>query len=369
MQLLLAISVVGVTIVSSEAQSVASASDAWVQQLHEEAQAAERRGDLDTAIDKYEALIRSAPEIAAAYNNLGALYFKRREYAKAADVLRRGLKMNPEMPSATALLGMALFEEGDVKNARAPLEAALQSNPKDNNIELFLVNDLTRLGEFEAAAAHLEQLKTRAPNNQQVWYLLANVYTQLAQQALAKMNSLDPNSVWAHEITGEIMENMKNYPAALAEYKKAVEAAPRQPGTHYKLGDLYWSLYRWDEATHEFEAELSNDPGNCMAQWKIGDTLLQQSKDPEQALTDITKALSACPNLTEARFDRGRALLRLHRYEEAIADLQAAEQTNPNEPTIHFSLAQAYRAVGRAAEAKEEMQTFSKLDASVRESG
>ena len=32
-----------------------------------------------------------------AYNNLGALYFRQRNYAKAAAVLEQGLKVNPGM--------------------------------------------------------------------------------------------------------------------------------------------------------------------------------------------------------------------------------------------------------------------------------
>jgi tetratricopeptide (TPR) repeat protein len=180
------------------------------------------------------------------------------------------------------------------------------------------------------------------------------------------MNAIDPNSVWAHEVSGEVMESMKNYDGALVEYKKAVEVAPRQPGTHYKLGDLYWSLSQWDNAAHEFQAELANDPGNCMAQWKTGNVLVQQSVRPEEALVNIDKALAMCPNLAEARLDRGRVLLKLHRAQEAIADLEAAAKANPSEPTVHYSLAQAYRAVGRAQDAQSQMQTFSKLDANAR---
>jgi tetratricopeptide (TPR) repeat protein len=348
------------------AQSAMGEDDPRLQQLYTQAKAAESSGDLAGAAAKYESMIEIAPRLAVAYNNLGAVYFKEREYRRAAAVLEKGLKINPAMPSSSALLGMSLFEMGEYAKGRPHLETALHANPKDTHIELFLVNDLTRLGDFEGAAAHLTQLSNREPQNQQIWYLLGKVYTQLAQQALAKMNAIDPNSVWTHEISGEIMEGMKNYDGALIEYKKAVEAAPKQPGAHYKLGDLYWSLSEWDEATREFEAELANDPGNCMAQWKLGDILLQQSLRPEEALADIDKSLAMCPNLVEARSDRGRLLVRLHRNEEAIPELQAAIQANAKDPTSHFALAQAYRALGRTQEAQREMQLFSKLDAETR---
>lgn len=348
------------------AQSESAANDPQVEKLYADAKADEAGGDLAGAIAKYKSILRVAPSVGPAYNNLGALYFKQRDYAKAAAVLQQGLKVDHKMVSASALLGMSLFQMGEYADARPHLERALRANPMDNNIELFLINDLTRLGEFERASADLQQLASRQPRDPHVWYLLGKVYTQLAQQALTKMNAIDPNSVWAHEISGEIMESMKNNDGALIEYKKAVEVAPHQPGTHYKLGDLYWSLSQWDDATQQFQAELVNDPGNCMAQWKIGDMLLLQSIKPEEALADVDKALAMCPKLTEARSDRGRILLKLHRNEEAIADLQTAAKANPTEPTIHFALAQAYRALGQTQQAQSEMQIFSRLDASAR---
>jgi tetratricopeptide (TPR) repeat protein len=155
---------------------------------------------------------------------------------------------------------------------------------------------------------------------------------------------------------------MKNYDGAIVEYKKALEIAPKQPGLHFKLGDLYWSLSQWDNATEQFQQEQAIDPRNCMIEWKLGDILLQKSVEFEEALSRVDKALAACPNLTEARADRGRILLKLHREQEAIPELLAAEKANPNEPSTHFLLAQAYRATGRAEDAANEMKSFTQLE-------
>jgi tetratricopeptide (TPR) repeat protein len=348
------------------AAAQSSASQASIAELHDQAAESERRGDLAGAARRYEEILRLDPTIAAAYNNLGAIYFKEREFDKAAVILEKGLRVDARMASATALLGMSLYESGKYAEARPKLEAAYNANRADANVEMFLANDLTKLGDFEAAAIHLQRLADRQPNNQHVWYLLARVYMQLGRQALTKMNSIDPNSVWAHEISGEILEGMKNYDAAIVEYKKAVEAGPREPGAHYKLGDAYWSLSQWDNATPEFKAELANDPNNCMAQWKLGDILIRQNARPEEALGDVEKSLAMCPNLTEARVDRGKLLIQLHRNEEALRDLQTAEKATPDDSQVHFLLARAYRALGRGADAQSEMQIFSKLEESAR---
>lgn len=337
-----------------------------VESLHAEAKSAEDSGDLDTAAAKYQEILKLDPSLGPAYNNLGALYFKQGRFRDAANTLERGLKVDPHMSSASALLGMSLFQMGDYGKAKPRLETALAANPTDRNLELLLVNDMTKLGDFQTAASHLQHLAKLEPHDIQVWYLLGKVYMQLSEQALGKVNEIGPGSVWSHEISAELMESMKNYDGAIIEWKKAQEVAPKQPGLHFKLGDLYWSLSQWDNATEQFKQELAIDPNNCMVQWKLGDVLLQKSVEPEQAVARIDKALAACPNLIEARTDRGRLLLKLHREQEAIAELKTVEKSNPAEPSTHFLLAQAYRATGRSDEAQTEMKMFSELEGKAR---
>src|SRR5260370_21275802 len=162
------------------------------------------------------------------------------------------------MFSAAALLGISRYEMGDYAGARASLEAAVRGKRKDNKAELNLANDLIKLGELDLGAEHLRKLSERQPGNQEIWYLLGKVHMKLSEQALSKLNEIDPNSVWVHEISGEIMEGMKNFDGALIEYKKAVEMAPEQSGAHYLLGNAYWSLRMWDPATEQFKMELVN---------------------------------------------------------------------------------------------------------------
>jgi len=350
----------------STARAADPASDRRIEQLHDEASDLQSKGDLAGAAAKYEAMVRLAPRLSPAYNNLGSLYLQLGNYPKAIEMLEKGLKVNPNLPSAAALLGMAYFQQGDYRAARQRLEEAAHANPGDANAAMFLVNCLTKLGEFQAAARTLEQLAQKQPRNPQLWYLLGNVYLQLSESALAKVNEIDPNSIWAHQISSDMAEGVKNYDGAILEMKKALALAPRQPGLHYKLGDLYRETGQLDAAFAEFSAEQANDPNNCRVAWKLGDVLLLQSLRPEEALGDVDRALAACPDLTEARLDRARLLVKLRRFEEALPDLLASAKATPAEPSIHYLLVQAYRALGRAEDAQAEMRVFSQLDEAAR---
>jgi tetratricopeptide (TPR) repeat protein len=338
-----------------------TADDPRIDQLYVAAKAAQARGDITGAINNYEELLRAAPHLAPAYNNLGMLYLNEHNYPKAAEILRAGLAINPHMPSASALLGMALFESGNYAESRSALDAALKANPADDNAELLLAKDLIQLKDIDAASAHLRLLSQRDPQNQEVWYLLGEIYMQLSEQALAKMNAIDPASPLVHEVSGEMMEDMKNYQGALVEYKRAVEMAPDRAGTHYRLGNLDWKLSQWDDALAEFHAELKNDPYDCSAWAQTGNILITQQSQPETGLADVEKALQLCPDLAQAHVDRGNALVKLGRNQEAVVELKVAARENPEDPMPHFLMARAEKALGDNSQANAEMQIYAAL--------
>jgi predicted Zn-dependent protease len=332
-----------------------------VQRLYAEANAASQSGDDAGAIEKYRSIIKLAPHLAAAYNNLGALYFDQHDYAQSAKILQRGLELNPNMPTAAAILGMSYVQLGENDKAEPLLRKALRANPKDDKIEMMLARTLINEKKLDEAARHLNDFLARNPKDQQAWYLLGKTYLQLSEDSLKKINEIDPDSVVAHEIAGEIDESMHNYDLALVEYKKAVDLAPEKPGTHMHMGDAYWYIGKWQSAQTEFRAELKNDPYNCMAHWKLANAILEANDSNDEALSEANAAIERCPALMQARVDRARALVRLGKQPEALPDLLMAEKDSPREPSIHFLLANVYRSQGKSAEAQKEMQTYGTL--------
>jgi tetratricopeptide (TPR) repeat protein len=332
-----------------------------VQQLYAQAQAAQQRQDIPTAIEKYREMIRLAPHLAAAYNNLGRLYFNRRDYEHAAQTLSHGLKLNPNMPTASAMLGVSYLETGQVQKAEEPLETALRANPKDPLVQMALAKVLIRLYKYDEAVNQLKTYTEENPRDQEAWYLLGKTYLQLSENSLGKINQIDPNSVVAHEVAGEIDESMHNYDGALVEYKKAIDLAPDQPDPHIHMANTFWSISKWDSARTEFQAGLAHDPNNCSAHWKLGNTILEANGDLGEALTHLNKAVELCPELMQARVDRARAMIKTGKHDDALPDLLLAEKESPDEPSIHFLLASVYRTQGKTAAAQEETRTYGRL--------
>ena len=228
---------------------------------------------------------------------------------------------------------------------------------------------LIHLRKYSEAADALKNYTQRNPGDQEAWYLLRKTYLQLSEDSLGKINQIDPGSVVAHEVAGEIDESMHNYDGALVEYKKAAEMAPHRPGTHLHLANAFWSIGKWESARGEFEAELTNDPNNCSALWKLGNTILEANGAPADALSQLNKAVERCPELMQARVDRARANIKLGKPDEALPDLLLAGKDSPDEPSIHFLLASVYRSQGKTAEVQKELRTYGRLQREASEAG
>lgn len=332
-----------------------------VQALYAQAKAAQQRGDNAAAIEKYRDMLKLAPHLAPAYNNLGRLYVNQHDYAHAVETLEQGLKLNPDMPTASALLGLSYAQLGESDKAEPLLEAAVRANPNDDAFTMALARTLIHLKKFDEAVPYLKSFLDRNPKDQQAWYLLGKTYLQMSEAALGRINQIDPNSATAHIVAGEIDESMHNYDGALVEYKKAIDINPQLPGSHEHMGNTFWLTAKWDSAQSEFKAELANDPNNCTARWKLANAMLEANGSPQDALTELNRAIELCPTLMQARVDRARALVKLNKDDEALPDLQMALKENPDEPSIHFLLSTVYRAQGKSAEAQQEMHTYGRL--------
>ncbi len=332
-----------------------------VEGLYAAAKEAEAHNDTDGSIRRYQEILRLEPSLAPAYNNLGSIYYDAGQYRKAIEVLLAGLRRDPKMASSHAILGSAYLAVGESRKAIEQFSLAVKENPSDARSEDLLEQTLISEQEYPAAAERLRARVSRSPGDQDAWYRLGNVYLQMSQDALSRAEKINPDSPVAHELQGELQENLRNLNAAQQEYELAVKEAPDKPGTHEHLGNIFWIQDLWPQAEVEYRAELVNDGANCRVQWKLADSILNANESQEEAMKFLETAVARCPDLMQARVDRARALVGLGRAPEALDDLLLAEKADADEPTIHFLLEKVYRAEGKNAEATAEREAFGML--------
>ena len=170
------------------------AQDDRVSQLYSEAHSAETAGQFPLAIEKYQQILKLAPKLAAAYNNLGRLYYQHGQLEEAVRALSRACELNAKLAPPRALLGFAYFQMGDYKSASRELAVASKLNPADRNVSLFLARSLLKSGELTQAEHLIESLEKESPDNPEVLYTAGQIYSDLAEQVIGKIQTVDPNS-------------------------------------------------------------------------------------------------------------------------------------------------------------------------------
>lgn len=105
-------------------------------------------------------------------------------------------------------------------------------------------------------------------------------------------------------------------------------------------------------ALRNFEKALKLNPDFVDAWVRKGVTLMDLGETYE-AQVALNRAVKLSPRLFKARYNRGKCLLHLKYYEEAIADFQQAAGIKPRHAATHEYLAEAFRAIGEEELARQ----------------
>jgi tetratricopeptide (TPR) repeat protein len=136
-------------------------------------------------------------------------------------------------------------------------------------------------------------------------------------------------------------------PELRALFAELAKSPDLPPGLAEALGTAAALSGDLSQARKYLRMAIAADPGNAVSWNNLAYVLLQTPDPPlDEALDATNKALTLVPNDYRFRQTRGEVLVKLHRWQEAVDDLEFALNGAPDAPTIHQSLAQAYEALG-----------------------
>jgi tetratricopeptide (TPR) repeat protein len=144
----------------------------------------------------------------------------------------------------------------------------------------------------------------------------------------------------------------EKYSAAVGELRAAIAIHPEIRGAYYQLGFALFQLQSFKEAETAFTKELDFQPPDPYSLYYLGRIRADRGQR-EQSISFFEKSLGAAEVL-DVRQRLGSTYLALGRLDGAIHFLEASVRTRPEDGSLHYLLARAYRQKGRTAEAKTE---------------
>ncbi|HYA25619.1 MAG TPA: sulfatase-like hydrolase/transferase [Terriglobales bacterium] len=112
-----------------------------------------------------EEVLRMDAKSPIALVQLGQLELSEKNYAKAADYLRRAVESRPNDTTTTFDYGRALYLSGDLAGAREALQTSLKLDPNQFPARLLLGETCLKLNDFNAAEDQLEAALLLQPKN------------------------------------------------------------------------------------------------------------------------------------------------------------------------------------------------------------
>ncbi len=324
------------------------------------------RNDLQGAVKELQGAVRLDESDAEAHGRLGLVFRRMGRFPDAASSLARAIKLRPD-PRFKVLLAFTYQDLGQYGKAVPLLSetfGAEQKVPIKLVIGQRLVECNLAIGFADEALPTVQTLRQIAPEDPNVLYLASKVYMSLWNGAFQTLLTKAPNSYQVRLIQAEALEAQGRFGEAVHEYRGVMQAEPRLHEIRYRLGRALL-LSQPDgkadtEAQAEFEKVLEGSPLHVEALTEIGEIHLRGGRR-EEALRWFAEAFRVRPAAVPPRVGLAKALIAEKQWAKALEQLEPAVKAAPNDPSIHYNLMLAYRGSGRAAEAKQALETFERL--------
>jgi tetratricopeptide (TPR) repeat protein len=330
--------------------------------------AMEQQGKLPEAEAAWRAVLKAHPSSAEAYGHLGLLEARQEHYKEAVPLYRKALALNPAMPGLRLNLGLALFKGGELKPALEQfqlLKTKTPAGPDAQRMTILIGMSEYGLGEYAAASRSLKEAAAADTQNLQLRLALAHscLWSKQYQCVLDTYHeilTLNAESAEADMLAGEAEDELKNPTGAIAQFRAAVKADPKEPDVHFGLGYLFWSQKQYAESVSEFQAELVNNPKHAQAMLYMADAEMQMNH-PELSAPLLKKAVAIDDKLELGHLDLGILAADAGRNDEALRELSQAAKLAPDDVDPHWRLGRLYRKMGRKDEAKAEFDKANSL--------
>ena len=147
------------------------------------------------------------------------------------------------------------------------------------------------------------------------------------------------------------------YADALAEAHQALALDPSWGHAHGILGLLAFSVeWNWAEAEKHFLTAIEANPSDANVRGLYAQMLMLQNR-LGAALNEARIAQKLEPLNPSRRNAISVVLYYARRYQEAIAEMEELQRSDPNSSVAHFGLARYYSAVGRFDDALIQLET------------
>jgi tetratricopeptide (TPR) repeat protein len=321
---------------------------------------------LDEAEHYFRQVLAVNPQVGDAYTNLGVVYMRRKQWAKALDMFRKAEGLMPHEAGVRLNIGLVYFRENEFLKAIPSFESVLRDQP-DALQPRYLLGLCYFFAERWADAANtLEPLWAQESGQLSYLYVLSIAAHRahkkdLDERATAQLVKAGEGSPEFHLFMGKAHLNLEQYDLALTDFQAAAQANPTLTFVHFNLGLTFLKKQDYEHARDEFLKDAAVEPDLALNYDELGDvySLLQQNGDAEK---NYREALRRDPRLVNSYVGLTKIYQQQEKYLQALRAIDAAGKLDPGRTDIHYVRGQVLMHLGRKEEGRKELETSVRID-------
>ena len=318
-------------------------------------------GDMEGALTAYSTAIKCNPDYYAAHYNLGNAHARLDHHEAALAAYHKATGLKPDFADAEVALGCTLENLGRDDEAIARYAATLTLDSTHagaaHNLERLLLKKGARMLDTERPA-ELENwtrlLLTQNPDSGFAWKVLGaslQVQGKDSLSALQRATALLPEDAAVHSNLGAVLAKLNRYEDAVVSCRRATEINPDFSEAHKNLGNALHALEQLDAAETSYRRALEIRPNYVEAHNNLSGVLRDLGKF-DAAAASCRRALEIKSDFPEAHGNLGNALLDLGQFDEAVASYHRALEIKPSLAIVRSSLGNALKDLGQLDDAE-----------------
>jgi putative PEP-CTERM system TPR-repeat lipoprotein len=283
-----------------------------------------------------------------------------KQYDAALASIKKTQAQHPSNPAFDNLAGHVYLQKKDLKSARASFEQALVIKPTFFQSAAALAQLDVKDGKQDAARQRFLNLLEKEKDNLPSMLALSELATMQGNQSealewLEKANKLHPKDPRTATLLAARYQQAGKSEKAMTFAKAYALENPESPEALASLARIQLAQNDREGALDSMskEAKLSKTPANVYLQMA---TMHLAAKDNAKAQEAVDKALSAAPDLVQARFMDGELKLLKGDHQAALASAKKLQQDYPRSRwgfLLEADAAQSLKDSGKAINALE----------------
>ena len=315
----------------------------------------QRLGDSESAIKEYtEGESKDSKRKLLYEKRIIEVLMRQGKKSEAADRTAKILKQDPNDNDAKGLAATFLLDKGDINRAVSELQSVVTRAPENPVARFNLGRAYVAQNQLELARQMFQKAVELRPDYVPARLALGDIQVNrrefdLALKTAQSVLAVDRGNLRASLLESAALMGQKKFGDSRARLEAMMKAAPNSPEVYLQMGVVDLVDSKFKEAEEYFRKSYDLNPANLRGLLGIVTSYIAQNK-PEEALALLQAETDKSPNRLDLRTMLAKQAVNVGKYDLALAEyrkvIDAMDKSSRERGPVYLQMGEVYRRKG-----------------------